>query len=763
MKRSSVSPPLVVLVVAIIIVACAAADVKVPTPGLFLLMAVAWASSAGGVAAGMLGTAFAAAALLISETLNPLASATPFAAAGEIAYTLSFVVITFIIGEVRQKMDAAEQKEVQLRSQAAAAEEKLANVLESVTDGILTLDSAWRFTYVNRRGEQILGAPREKLLGVYILDAFPEGTGSMIHREMDRARREQVTVEFESFYAPANRWFEVRGYPAADGSVTAYFRDVTKRKRAQEALAMQARMLDTVKQPVIGIDPDGSIFYWNRAAEVLFAWRADQVVGRATIAIMEPNMAAKETSVRLRRLAKGESWAGQMVMSRRDGTTFPAMVYDTPITGEKGVVLGMVRVVGDLSERLADQRAQQFLADVGSELASTLDANSLVSAVVALAVPALADCCILDILEQGNSSRRIETAWAAPYSKGADARTSLRTYDPELPAQSLLANGETALITRISDQALRAVTSQPTELDRLRRAGVRSLIVAPLPAGGRSLGTMTLVSMHKVYGEADRILATEFARRVALATDNTLLYETARLANQAKSDFLAVMSHELRTPLTTVMGYTDLLLAEVSGGLPATQRTYVDRIRAAAWHLLGLIEQILIYTRVEVGRETLHIERVPIDFVLRDAAALIEPVAAEKGLAFEIVSPGESVWVQTDMPKVRQILLNLLSNAVKFTDRGSVTIEGRVTSSQVEFEIRDTGIGIAPEHLERIFDSFWQVDQSSTRRVGGTGLGLSVARRLARMLGGEVSAESREGVGSRFTLRLPLDSPAIRA
>jgi signal transduction histidine kinase len=331
---------------------------------------------------------------------------------------------------------------------------------------------------------------------------------------------------------------------------------------------------------------------------------------------------------------------------------------------------------------------------------------------------------------------------------------TLRTFDGNLSGVALLGKGATALLTRVSDAALRAVMTDPAELDRLRRIGVRSMIVAPLEAGGRMLGTMSVLSISRVYGGNDVALVTEYARRVGLAADNAIHFEAARLASKAKSDFLAVMSHELRTPLTTVMGYADLLLAEVTGVLSAQSRQYVDRIRGAAWHLLTLIEQILIYSRVEIGREQVHIERVPLDFVLRDAAALIEPVAGERGLTFVLQPPAELAYLDTDITKLRQILLNLLSNAVKFTDKGEVELDTKVNARTVSIIVRDTGVGMEAENLERIFESFWQVDQTATRKAGGTGLGLSVARKLARLLGGDITVTSKPGAGSEFVLTL---------
>jgi signal transduction histidine kinase len=217
------------------------------------------------------------------------------------------------------------------------------------------------------------------------------------------------------------------------------------------------------------------------------------------------------------------------------------------------------------------------------------------------------------------------------------------------------------------------------------------------------------------------------------------------------------MSHELRTPLTTVTGYTDLMLAGVPEPLPEKAEAYVRRIRVAAGHLLGLIEQILVYTRLEIGREQPHPERLHVIEIVREAASLIEPVSAERGIRFRVDPVDPSLVMETDPTMVRQILLNLLSNAVKFTDRGEVTMSARTEGRDIVFEVRDTGIGISAEHVEHIFDPFWQVDQSATRRAGGTGLGLSVTRRLARFLGGEVVVESQVGKGSRFMARLPVD------
>jgi signal transduction histidine kinase len=234
----------------------------------------------------------------------------------------------------------------------------------------------------------------------------------------------------------------------------------------------------------------------------------------------------------------------------------------------------------------------------------------------------------------------------------------------------------------------------------------------------------------------------------------------AERANNSKTDFLAVMSHELRTPLTAIMGYEELLSDGITGPVTELQRQQLGRINASARHLLGLIDEILTFARVDVGRERVRWESMSVNHTLTDAAALVEPMAADKHLRFVIELLDEDQAIQTDGTKLRQMLVNLFSNGIKFTEKGEVRVGCAVDNGILEVRIADTGVGIAAENIEDVFEPFWQAEQSATRKTGGTGLGLSVTRKLARLLGGDVTVASRMGTGTTFLLTLPMKAPS---
>jgi signal transduction histidine kinase len=245
-----------------------------------------------------------------------------------------------------------------------------------------------------------------------------------------------------------------------------------------------------------------------------------------------------------------------------------------------------------------------------------------------------------------------------------------------------------------------------------------------------------------------------------LAEQNELLRRQHIALEQAsalKSQFLANMSHEFRTPLNAILGYTHMLLNNVTGHVSDPQRKSLSRIDSNARHLLALINDILDITRIEAGRMPLNASTFGVGELFDEVQAELEPIIKRSNLTVATRLRGAVPKLRSDRQKVKQIVLNLLSNALKFTASGSVTMTASYDArlKQVDISVKDTGVGIPVEDQAKVFEDFRQLDSSPARGYGGTGLGLSICRRLSQILGGSIDLESAPGKGSTFTLHLP--------
>ena len=432
------------------------------------------------------------------------------------------------------------------------------------------------------------------------------------------------------------------------------------------------------------------------------------------------------------------------------------------------MLLSALRERGFAEDAEAARRRAAFLAEAGRLLAESVDQSSTLVALTRLALPTLGAWCIVDVLEERGAIRRLGIYHPDPEKQKLARELEISwTPEPDDPfgATAMLRDTRTIAITDDIEATLAATAHSPGNLHILRQLGIGSLLTVPLVARKRLLGAITFVSEQRglSYSPEDVQLAEDVANRGALALDNAQVYDlalvlqrSAETANRAKTAFLGAMSHELRTPLNAIGGYIDLLDMGLRGPVTENQHADFARVKTNQQHLAILITEILNFVKVGSGHVSYAAINVKVCDAMQHAIDLIEPLFGQKGIAFDGISGDSRIVARADPERVTQILINLLSNAIKFTPAGGrIRAECAVADDSVTLSLTDTGIGIAAEKHESIFEPFIQLKESLSDRESGVGLGLAISRDLARAMKGDLTVESSEGKGARFTLSLP--------
>jgi PAS domain S-box-containing protein len=542
---------------------------------------------------------------------------------------------------------------------------------------------------------------------------------------------------------------------------------------AKESGAVLDTLFRTVPVALGFIDRDLRYRRVNDALARVDRSSAEEMIGR-TVRDVIPELAPTLEPL-YGRVIQGEEIRDLEVSGPRPGSPLETahwLTNYTPVRAPDGEVLGVGVAALDITERKRAEEAQRFLADASSVLAGSLDVNETLRELTRHVVERFTDSFAVDLASEEGVLERVAVMSRDPHRAKIVQELERRYPTPlDSPAGHTTAfrTGAAQLYHEFTDELLRSASVDEEHFRLWKSLEMQAVINVPLMTRGRTLGVLSFVSHagSRPFDETDVTVAVELARRAAIAIDNARLYTESQEANRAKAQFLATMSHELRTPLNAIGGYVDLLAMGIRGPVTDTQLSDLERIRWSQRHLLGLINEVLNYARLESGEATYDIRPVLVADALAAAAPLVEPHRATRGISLHVRVTERAgrppLPVLADQDKLQQILLNLLSNAVKFTPEG-----GRVTVELLEepdergmavLRVADTGIGIPEDQLEAIFEPFVQIGRALNNPTEGTGLGLTISRDLARGMGGDLTAESTPGAGSVFTLTLPAAQP----
>ena len=540
-----------------------------------------------------------------------------------------------------------------------------------------------------------------------------------------------------------------------------------KRRRHMEGELRASRakfegILSIAVDAIITVDEQQQILHFNHGAERLFGYAESEAIGTPLSRLLPPRYRDSHDR-HLNAFASGQVVARRMGERRsifglrRDGTEFPAeaAISRLELPGQRFFTV----VLRDISERVRAEGNQRFLARAGGVLATTLDYESTLRSVAHVAIPHLADCCVLDLVDPQGFVRTIASVHEEPeLTKRLRALERRRADVPSnwpFPVADAIAQERRILRADLAPEWEREGGGHDARVEDVAALGVRAYATIPLVARDRVLGTLTLISTDssRRYDDVTAALAEELAIPLAFAIENAWLYQSAQQATTARDEILGVVSHDLRNPLSAISMCARVLL-ESPPDASEERHELAGAILESTYLMQRLIQDLLDVSTIESGHLQVHPRRESLGPLVDAVMQMVRESAEDRGIAIERDFSAALPAVFVDAMRVEQVLANLLGNAVKFTERGGqVRVQAEVHGSFLRVMVCDSGIGIPPEHLPHLFDRYWHARRQS--RTAGTGLGLAIARGIVEAHGGTLSVDSTLGVGSTFSLTLP--------
>lgn len=650
--------------------------------------------------------------------------------------------------------------------------EEARTLIEGSVDGIFVADLNGRYTDVNAAGCQMLDRSREDIVGKMIVDLIPpEEVGRLADVKSRLLKGGTQTGEWhlrkkDGTFLPV----EVSTKVFADGRWQGVARDITRRKAAERAARRSEARLEAIisiaADAIISVDDQQHVVMYNEGARRIFGWTSAEILGKP-LEVLIPRRFAEAHRGHIqgfdREAAAARMMHGRPVVVglRKNGDEFPAEAAISKIADDEQRLFNVFLRDVTATKRLETELRQavtrfRFLAESGEILGSSLDIQENMRTLAGLAVRSLADCCVI-AMSDGEGGLITARADASHGSSAGVIDVERIVLESNHPLGSLATQRRAPMIVvDVNEEWLRSQAPDNPTLALIREVGATSLLEVPIVAGDRFVGTMLLLATEsgRSYCESDLQALQDLAHRTGLAAENARLYRAARAAIQARDEMLSIVAHDLRSPLATAQVGSSLLARQIPEDRRETSQKAAEAIHRSIRLATRLVDDLLDVTRIEAGQLTLDLREVSPELIVHYAVESCLPLAAAASVGLETEVASGLPLVVADEDRIQQVLGNLLNNAIKFTPRGGrIVVVAQREGDDIQFAVRDTGLGISEDHLPRVFDRFWQ-SRSADRR--GAGLGLAISKGIVEAHGGHIWAESVSGEGSTFSFTLPV-------
>ena len=660
---------------------------------------------------------------------------------GEIRHVLMWGELIEYYGEECILLEIIDITEKKIQEEKIKLQnEKINAILYSLPDKLFIHDAEGTFLEAYTTNPDGYIMPKENFIGKKISDVFPEEIAALNLTYLKEClqKREPVSHEFSTDYKGTYSTFEVRIVPFMDNLAIRFVRDITRSKENEKEIFKLQKAIDENPIAIVITDRNGNLSYTSRAFETTTGYSNEEILGRNIRILDSGKHPLKMYAKMWETIESGEIWEGEMINRKKDGTFYWVYLTISPLYEQEKQITGYLAVQQDITEKKKNEQKilelnsclERRIEERTGELQSNQEKLMLSQKIAQMGIWEFST--VNDVVKWSEETYRIfdRSPEKEPYSF-QEFLDSILPGDRERFVNSAYSmTGGENLITH----TLRHYT------DEGNLKWVKYYMKGIMENGEAThfLGTLLDITAEK---------QTQLRLEEAV--------HEAEEANKAKSIFLANMSHEIRTPLNSIIGFSELLYSTIEDD---KKRSQVTSIRDSGRNLLRIINDILDLSKVEAGKMIVEREPMNVYHLVSEVCSMFEPNIKEKNLHLTIEHDKvDATPLLLDETRLRQILFNLVGNAIKFTFRGGISVgihheEKEEKKVDLKICIRDTGMGISEDQLEAIFEPFVQQKGQTQKAFGGTGLGLTISRRMAEAMGGEISVKSKLNEGSEFTL-----------